>query len=314
MQVLERAPIFKISIHAPRAGSDLPVVRPTGAARNFNPRSPCGERLYLGVKADDIEHISIHAPRAGSDGLSIILSDDIVISIHAPRAGSDGRRACLRARREISIHAPRAGSDPGGSPRSGGSLDFNPRSPCGERPIAFVPADRIDEFQSTLPVRGATQYLLAIPHFVLFQSTLPVRGATNYPIYGSLFSVISIHAPRAGSDPNVRGRLAVGGISIHAPRAGSDAKLWTWRTGMWNFNPRSPCGERRDYMPDGKPRDLFQSTLPVRGATILTFIVFPPVLISIHAPRAGSDISSRFKLLRRRYFNPRSPCGERHRR
>ena len=37
----------------------------------------------------------------------------------------------------------------------------------------------------------------------------------------------------------------------------------TW----WNFNPRSPCGERRGQCPDGVGL----------------------VGISIHAPRAGSD-------------------------
>ena len=35
------------------------------------------------------------------------------------------------------------------------------------------------------------------------------------------------------------------GISIHAPRAGSDfGNITASKTGA-NFNPRSPCGERR---------------------------------------------------------------------
>ena len=56
---------------------------------------------------------------------------------------------------------------------------------------------------------------------------------------------ISIHAPRVGSDP---GRLPLSGqttISIHAPRVGSDAAgSWPGRLSP-DFNPRSPCGERR---------------------------------------------------------------------
>ena len=57
----------EISIHAPRAGSDLiPVITaPTGT--DFNPRSPCGERLVYNLPLDDLAEISIHAPRAGSD-------------------------------------------------------------------------------------------------------------------------------------------------------------------------------------------------------------------------------------------------------
>ena len=35
---------------------------------------------------------------------------------------------------------------------------------------------------------------------------------------------------------------------------------------------------------------IFQSTLPVRGATQPRQPFLPPVNISIHAPRAGSDV------------------------
>ena len=80
-----------------------------------------------------------------------------------------------------------------------------------------------------------------------FQSTLPVRGATLWTANNAILSVaISIHAPREGSDvrsnltpsrpggfqSTLPGRgatnLLVGftppssGISIHAPREGSD--------------------------------------------------------------------------------------------
>ena len=77
-------------------------------------------------------------------------------------------------------------------------INFNPRSPCGERRQLFgnfvlqhnisihaprVGSDReaiaqlqrVKPFQSTLPVWGATLYLAWITPF---QSTLPVWGAT----------------------------------------------------------------------------------------------------------------------------------------
>ena len=57
----------------------------------------------------------------------------------------------------ISIHAPRAGRD---VPQSGTSTvcsHFNPRAPCGARRIAATVATPISIFQSTRPVRGATQ-------------------------------------------------------------------------------------------------------------------------------------------------------------
>ena len=79
----------------------------------------------------------------------------------------------------------------------------------------------------------------------LFQSTLPVEGATPAPVDTHVDVVISIHAPREGSDLHTgcfwlsqqifQSTLPVGGatgkrcggiflkgISIHAPRGGSD--------------------------------------------------------------------------------------------
>ena len=95
-----------------------------------------------------------------------------------------------------------------------------------------------------------------------------MRGATIYP--GGFF-----HHP---------------GISIHAPHAGSDVFVLVKTVDCsQNFNPRSPCGERRSppWAPLLPPR--FQSTLPMRGATHWRppSLLLPP--ISIHAPHAGSD-------------------------
>ena len=59
-----------------------------------------------------------------------------------------------------------------------------------------------------------------------FQSTLPARGATDNPLLTILPTVISIHAPREGSDgPGGHTDWAALAISIHAPREGSDG-IW----------------------------------------------------------------------------------------
>ena len=101
-------------------------------------------------------------------------SGDGAISIHAPLAESDVKVVDGVAVRFISIHAPLAESD------------------------GFIlAADRLlTEFQSTLPVRGATS-----PHQ-----------------HRSALFTISIHAPREGSDP-------------FAPEMLNDRD---------DFNPRSP--------------------------------------------------------------------------
>ena len=145
-------------------------------------------------------------------------------------------------------------------------------------------------------------------------------------------------------------------ISTHAPRAGSDFCMIYYITSPSNFNPRSPCGERRGGQTCRRLILGFQSTLPVRGATSHVSRVFAHGYISIHAPRAGSDVNKKYiggerkqfqstlpvrgatdgqnrrkdhqpisihapragsdsprfpKTYQVAYFNPRSPCGER---
>ena len=58
---------------------------------------------------------------------------------------------------------------------------------------------------------------------------------------------------------------------------------------------------------------VFQSTLPARGATIGLQPRQRIAVISIHAPRTGSDRRQvAGNLLPGEDFNPRSPHGERH--
>ena len=101
-------------------------------------------------------------------------------------------------------------------------------------------------------------------------------------------------------------------ISIHAPREGSDPKRPTKSRKRSNFYPRSPRGERPSYFITLTYTEEFLSTLPARGATALAMRLAqygqdfyprsprgerPPSSlsslyqrgISIHAPREGSD-------------------------
>ena len=55
----------------------------------------------------------------------------------------------------------------------------------------------------------------------------------------------------------------------------------------------------------------FQSTLPARGATRTIKKSCKNIWISIHAPRTGSDRCNHYAGNAGKYFNPRSPHGER---
>ena len=65
--------------------------------------------------------------------------------------------------------------------------------------------------------------LVALAGSKQFQSTLPIRGATVSPCALVEVIAISIHAPHTGSDLHKAGVVdAVALISIHAPHTGSD--------------------------------------------------------------------------------------------
>ena len=149
------------------------------------------------------------------------------------------------------------------------SFNFNPRSPRGER--LRTPANWIflNKFQSTLPARGATDavYLVGCAPWD-FNPRSPrgerLRVATSI----HTISVISIHAPREGSDRHDRrGRSAIFGISIHAPREGSDIVI-DERCVQTIISIHAPR-EGSDPAPLTLTQSgfVFQSTLPARGAT-----------------------------------------------
>ena len=81
--------------------------------------------------------------------------------------------------------------------------------------------------------------------------------------------------------------------------------------GLAYFNPRTPCGVRRQLLRRTLQRETFQSTHPLRGATLCSLFVCVMRTISIHAPLAGCDYSVHLFLLSPLYFNPRTPCGVR---
>ena len=107
--------------------------------------------------AHDCTIVSIHAPHAGRDGAELrkYLADMFqstrpmrgatrvpirgrdfrMVSIHAPHAGRDTRRQHHHAYRCVSIHAPHAGRDISCEVPNCSDSGFNPRAPCGARPL-----------------------------------------------------------------------------------------------------------------------------------------------------------------------------------
>ena len=80
-----------------------------------------------------------------------------------------------------------------------GKLDFNPRSPHGER----QPDERCNPSKHGISIhapRTGSDRFRDSNFQIPFQSTLPARGATQVLIVSIRNMGISIHAPRTGSD------------------------------------------------------------------------------------------------------------------
>ena len=258
-----------ISIHAPRGGSDMRLKLKYRSSSVFQSTLPVGGATSAVQKVQAFISISIHAPRGGSDHCILCgraLCD--TISIHAPRGGSDSAlKQTAQQFLLISIHAPRGGSDPFSPNIFTKSMHFNPRSPWGERQYVLHGSTYFNQFQSTLPVGGATR---------------PAPGQGHH-------ADISIHAPRGGSDGNFlygvariqqfQSTLPVGGATSHPQRM---------ENRPFDFNPRSPWGERLIKMRTGNASADFNPRSP-----------WGERLIKMRTGNASAD------------FNPRSPWGER---
>ena len=123
--------------------------------------------------------------------------------------------------------------------------------------------------------------------------------------------MISIHAPRVGSDAGRNESSCLLIFQSTLPAWGATSISSAASSMSCYFNPRSPRGERRDRHGCCHRLDGFQSTLPAWGATATAYFVKRANTISIHAPRVGSDDARRHSRRAQMHFNPRSPRGER---
>ena len=215
----------------------------------------------------------------------------------------------------ISTHAPRTGSDARAHFQALPAQDFNPRSPHGERrsPPLFAPQRR--EFQPTLPARGATTVIDGVTGSISISTHAPRTGSDGVCDAGrTQHADISTHAPRTGSDRSRAQADRHHQISTHAPRTGSDDAQSVQESADDKFQPTLPARGATTMKIMHKVTITFQPTLPARGATFQQFkATFQGDPISTHAPRTGSDPTDVNTGFLSRYFNPRSPHGERPR-
>ena len=207
----------------PGWGASRPLRSSACCPRDFNPRSPGGER-HAAASPNSVNSIFQSAlPGWGaSSNFFVSVRASYVFQSTLPGWGASSKQGILVSQFCISIHAPRVGSVrkrivwctrlPYFNPRSPGGerrqmrltrgrpvADFNPRSPGGERPGR--------------PRNGGDPAMISI-HAPRVGS-VGVSGKIGIPI------PISIHAPRVGSVQSDGAWRIAREISIHAPRVGS---------------------------------------------------------------------------------------------
>ena len=238
--------------------------------------------------------ISIHAPHTGRGRVAVVVNTGVDISIHAPHTGRDFRVhffafivyafqstrpirgatitvEIVSKTHSISIHAPHTGRDDGLFPQHG-PHSISIHAPHTGRDLFVCDKLAFHKISIHAPHTGrdgiwvnhdfpVIQISIHAPHTGRdvdcicihrdtnrFQSTRPIRGATFPGSCRPPSCRISIHAPHTGRDQSRRQqKQTLSAISIHAPHTGRD------------HPDRQQC----------RLSNQFQSTRPIRGATLL---------------------------------------------
>ena len=147
---------------------------------------------------------------------------------------------------------------------------------------------------------------------LLFQSTHPLRGATQDDAIKVAYSGISIHAPLTGCDMIriLRMMVRLKFQSTH-PLRGATTGLRTICLATTNFNPRTPYGVRLLAVSLALPVKDFNPRTPYGVRRNLRVCSLPSLRISIHAPLTGCDSANSTSSSAPGDFNPRTPYGVR---
>ena len=255
----------------------------------FNPRVPCGTRL--GSQIWDFGRMMFQSTRPVRDATCLLPPPPVPlgVSIHASRAGRDFFMVNILPL----------------------SLCFNPRVPCGTRPIGASVNDLAERVSIHASRAGRDIWKdLQILYHISFNPRVPCGTRQGNPLR-SRPKPVSIHASRAGRDLTLNTFNYAERVSIHASRAGRDL-----------MTPSANGIRKVSIHASRAGRDhLHQIHLLSRQVSIHASRAGRDIsirkdrledLVSIHASRAGRDGIHRISRVVIPGFNPRVPCGTRH--
>ena len=219
------------------------------SGRKFQPTRPLRGATPVAASGDCSSEISTHAPLAGRDIRREDVQRLLQISTHAPLAGRD----CSGARSTIFIERfqptrPLRGATAVRPTVTAYTVNFNPRAPCGARPLGSREFYRLMEISTHAPLAGRDHEtgVCLTAYDCYFNPRAPCGARPAKKWLDLPFGKISTHAPLAGRDSEIElTEVLHYEISNHAPLAGRDyLHLARCQQALPDFNPRAPCGAR----------------------------------------------------------------------
>ena len=171
-------------------------------------------------------------------------------------------------------------------------VNFNPRSPRGERPITINTKLTISSISiHALREESDSVCKQVLRCYINFNPRSPRGERHDRSSIMDVFRHFNPRSPRGERltvlNPNV---CIIGFQSTLSARRATEASIM-FNARDFDFNPRSPRGERRCRGVVAFLSNGFQSTLSARRATLFKFFEVFKMFISIHALREESDLN-----------------------
>ena len=173
-----------------------------GAPPHFNPRAPCGARRWTRPHSSSAYDFN---PRAPCGARPLWLPSTVLWDIFQPtrplRGATSGNTVTFTEGEYFNPRAPCGARRRKPDDSCGRYPDFNPRAPCGARRAVRGGDRRIEKFQPTRPLRGATHAAVGLFGDAIISTHAPLAGRDYIELLTYMRdSLISTHAPLAGRD------------------------------------------------------------------------------------------------------------------
>ena len=158
--VSEMIRMVNISIHAPLAGRDVIDPLVLNAVKLFQSTRPLRGATWTRALWPRRARFQSTRPLRGATTATAPELEDVLFQSTRPLRGATAPAVAVEAPEEISIHAPLAGRDTDVPAWAQDTVqNFNPRAPCGARPVHLGAAEHMAKISIHAPLAGRDLFL-----------------------------------------------------------------------------------------------------------------------------------------------------------